>query len=441
MLWHWDDAVQRHGSNEAICDDVRSFTYDDLDSATDAIAATLIRRGVAAEQLVGLDFVRPIDYAIGMLAALKAGGGFVIPEKGRPAAPMLWLCRGDLDQLRLSESDCAAIDIGRLEATSAIKLRWQDRLVSPRQLAYVLYTSGSTAHPKGVMIERANLTAFAIAVKARLGITAGDRWLQIAAPSFDVFIEEVFPTLLAGGTVLCRATVGPIELATVHRALSSAAATLVEMTTQYWYEYQRWLRSAMLPAPRALRMLVVGGERMDSGAYRRWQAHFETALVHVYGITEVTVSSTMFSDRLSEADREVPVGRALQHCDVSVRSGGAPLAPGEEGEIHIGGNAVGRGYVGNPALTAARFLPDPCGAPGSRVYASGDRGVMTAGGDLVCRGRSDDQVKLRGRRLELSEVEDGLRRIPSLNLAAVLVEPASRSNLVPFVVPPSDAAA
>jgi acyl-coenzyme A synthetase/AMP-(fatty) acid ligase len=326
----------------------------------------------------------------------------------------------------------ALVEIGAIERERDTGHQWRERLVAPTQLAYMLYSSGSTGRTKGIMIERANLSAFARALRTRLKLSAEDRWLQLATPSFDVFIEEVFPTLTSGGTVLCRPDMAMPDFLSLQRLLTRTNATIVELSTQYWYEYQRWLEGCQLAPPASLRLLIVGGEHMDSECYRHWQARYATKLVHVYGITETSVSSTLFEGRIGIAEQEVPLGTALDHNRIELR--GDRAGASEEGEIFISGAAVGRGYWRDPGLTAARFRPDPSGPPGSRTFATGDRAAFSASHALVFRGRYDDQVKLHGRRLELGEVERVLRDVPFVEQAAVILVPEPRPALAVFVV-------
>ena len=439
LLSDWDAAVRTRGADAALADDRTCLTYEALDRLTDAVASALVSRAVGPETLVGLIFDRPLDYVVAALAVLKAGGAFVIPEPAvsgvggaapwsDAARPRLWLHRGVQVGDGCIPPGAGALDLATLEPGP--RHRWRDFVVAPRQLAYLLYSSGSTGRSKAIMIERGNLGAFVRALRSRLELSARDRWLQLASPAFDVFIEEVFPILTAGGCVLCRGDLTMPDFSALQRLLAGKQATLVEMSTQYWYEYQKWLEAMQLAPPPGLRRLIVGGEHMDSTRYRRWQARFATPLVHVYGLTETTVSSTIFDGPVDESDAEVSLGTALDHNRIRLQDSAAR----SEQEIVIAGEAVGRGYLGDPALTAARFRPDPFGPAGSRVFMTGDDGALAEGGALVFCGRNDRQVKLRGRRLELDEIEAVLRSVSFVEQATALIAPAPRSTLVAFVV-------
>lgn len=426
----WRDVVALHPGREALCDGERTLTYAEADAIAAAAAAALRAAGAGPERLVGLRFGRPLDYVLGALATLRAGAAFLVhPPGADPAASPagLWLARGG-DPPR--PGPAPVVDLSACERAEGSEAGPSGGLVDPRQLAYVLFTSGSSGNPKGAMATRGGLGALCAAVGERLSLTAADRWMQLAAPSFDVFLEETLPVLAAGGTAVCRPRLDALDFPAVQHALERSGATVVEMTTQYWLEYRRWLEAAGRTPPAALRVLVVGGERMDARAYRAWQARFATPLVHVYGITETTVSSTMFHGRLGPGEHDVPVGRPLANTVLRLAGAG----PGVEAEIGLAGDCVGRGYLRNPARTAERFLPDPAGPPGSRVFATGDHGLVNARGELVFRARRDDRVKVRGHRVRLSTVERALESLAAVARAVVMPDPQLASNLIAFVV-------
>jgi amino acid adenylation domain-containing protein len=418
----WDAAVAAFGGRPALSDDRRSLTYRELDRSTDSIAAALRRGGIGPERTVGLQLQRPLDFVLGAIAAWKAGGAFAITSAAsRQVAVDVALYRqGDGD----GPADGApALELGQAERCASA--RPPDGLISPHQLAYLLSTSGSTSAAKTAMLERRNLAAFVAAVTRRLGLDARDRWFQLASPSFDVFVEEVFPILATGGAVLCRASLAVPSFPALQDQLARGGATIVELTTLYWREYHRFLVATGSRPPAALRLLIVGGERMDAPAYRDWQSRFpDVALVHVYGITETTVSSTMFEGSVTAHELDVPVGDRLDHSDVQLAGD----------EIYLGGACVGRGYLGRPARTAERFVPDPRGAPGSRRYVTGDVGRIDEHGQLVFLGRRDDEIKVRGHRVQLSDIEVALRAIPGVHQATVIPDAEIASNLVGFIV-------
>jgi len=393
---------------------------------------------------------------IGALGALAAGAAFSALDPGLsgPAAGRLvrrlraaaWLVGRD-EQPRPELASEVRIDIPGWPADDVAEM---GRLVQgdppaplhPEQLAYILFTSGSTGEPKGVMISRRGLAVLTAAVADRLGLRPQDRWLQLAALGFDVVVEEIFPILAAGGTIACRPTAGVPDPQELHQLLAAHQATVAELTTQHWREYLRWLEVTGAVPPAGLRWLIVGGEAMDPDHYRRWQQLFPTPLVHVYGVTECSCSSTMYTGLLGPDAGHVPVGIPLAGSLVLLSAQDAVTGRPEEsgvGEVLLGGPGVARGYLADPVQTALRFRPDPdARVPGARRYLTGDWGRLLDDGSLVFLSRHDAQVKIRGHRLELAQVDRALRALPGIDDAAACLDPRT-GGIVAFLRPAGQA--
>ncbi|MCB5178806.1 amino acid adenylation domain-containing protein [Streptomyces antimicrobicus] len=443
----WDRSVRAHGDRPALVTPHRVLAYREADRLTDAWAAALAERGAGPGRLVGLAFGDPARTVLGMLAALKAGAGFTVLDDRLPPAARAALVRRTAAAVWLGDGGHAPAGAfvppadpdgdpgGATAARPAPQARGCD-------VAYVLFTSGSTGQPKGTVVERDALGRFAVAVAERLELTADDRWLQVASLGFDVLIEEVFPAFAAGAAVVCRRDTLALDAEELHITLARTRTTVVELSTQYWLEYARWLAAADATTPAGLRTVVVGGERMDPRPYRQWQARQPAALAHVYGLTECTVSSTFYTGLLPADAAEVPLGTPLRDVEISIRRDGRPVPDGETGEIHIGGPLLARGFLDDDAATARRFVPDPYAAgPGARVYVTGDLGRIDAEGRLVFLGRVDDQVKIRGHRLEPARVERALCETPGVGQAVVFPDPATGTALWAFTVPADPALA
>ncbi|MGI5357982.1 amino acid adenylation domain-containing protein [Streptomyces sp. CA-252508] len=455
----WDLRVRHQPDAPALVTPDRVLTHRSVDRLTDAWAASLAGRGAGPGRLVGLAFADPGRTVLGMLAALKAGAGFTVLDDRLPAAARdslvrrtaaaVWLGDGAHAPAAAYVPDGAAGGVaddgtagGPATGEGAGAADAGGHPVRPparaagHDVAYVLFTSGSTGQPKGTLIERDSLRRFAAAVAERLELAAGDRWLQVASLGFDVLIEEVFPALVAGAAVVCRADTRALDAEELHTMMARTGTTVVELSTQYWLEYARWLDARGLTTPAGLRLVVVGGERMDPRPYREWQARQPARLAHVYGLTECTVSSTFYTGLLPADAAEVPLGTPLRDVEISVRRDGRPVPQGESGEIHIGGPLLARGFLDDDDATARRFVPDPLSAvPGARVYTTGDLGRIDADGNLVFLGRLDDQVKIRGHRLEPARVERALCEDPSVEQAVVFPDPATGTVLWAFTVP------
>ncbi|MDK9495900.1 amino acid adenylation domain-containing protein [Streptomyces katrae] len=446
----WERSVRAHPARPALVTPHRVLAYAEADRLTDAWADSLAERGAAPGRLVGLAFGDPARTVLGMLAALKAGAGFTVLDDRLPAAARaalvrrtaaaVWLGDGDHAPEAAYVPDPAPGAPGPADdGTAGTRLRAG---AAGSDVAYVLFTSGSTGQPKGTVVERDALGRFATAVAERLALTPDDRWLQVASLGFDVLIEEVFPAFAAGAAVVCREDTRALDAEELHVAMARSRTTVVELSTQYWLEYARWLETAGATTPQALRTVVVGGERMDPRPYRDWQDRQPAALAHVYGLTECTVSSTFYTGRLPADAGEVPLGTPLRDVEITVRRDGRPVPDGETGEIHIGGPLLARGFLDDDAATARRFVPDPYAtAPGARVYVTGDLGRFDADGQLVFLGRADDQIKIRGHRLEPARVERALCEAAGVGQAVVFPDPATGTVLWAFTVPADPAAA
>ncbi|MEW2140828.1 amino acid adenylation domain-containing protein [Streptomyces sp. NPDC005409] len=470
----WERAVRAYGDAPALVASARGvLTYRAMDRLTDTWAGSLAERGAGPGTIVGLAFGDPAGTVLGMVAALKSGAGFTVlddrlPQPARDAlvrrvAAVVWAGDGQHapDGAYVPDGGRDGRDTGwtrhvheerepdRVPHRGAKPGRDTDRARAvdthrdpEHDVAYVLFTSGSTGRPKGTVVERGSLGRFATALAERLALTSRDRWLQVASLGFDVVIEEVFPALVAGAAVVCRDDSEPLEPAELHALMTATGSTVVELSTQYWLEYARWLEERGLTTPAGLRTVVVGGERMDPEPYRAWQRRQPAALAHVYGLTECTVSSTLYTGLLPADAVEVPLGTPLRDVQVTVRRDGHPVPPGESGEIHVGGPLVARGFLDDEAATRRRFAPDPYDdRPGARTYATGDLGRFDEAGHLVFLGRVDDQLKIRGHRLEPALVERALCDSPDVDRAVVIPDPATGTALWAFTVPADPALA
>ncbi|MGI5340818.1 amino acid adenylation domain-containing protein [Streptomyces sp. CA-181903] len=432
----WDHSVRAHTEAPALVTPGRVLTYGDVDRLTDAWANSLTGRGAGPERLVGLAFPDAGRTVLGMLAVLKAGAGFTVLDDRLPAAARAALVRRTGAAVWLGDGRHAPEGAYVPDGTADTGPTAPPPRAGAGAMAYVLFTSGSTGQPKGTVVERDALRRFAAAVAERLELTAADRWLQVASLGFDVLVEEVFPALAAGAAVVCRPDTRALDAEELHATMARTGTTIVELSTQYWLEYARWLDAGGLTTPESLRTVVVGGERMDPRPYRAWQDRQPARLAHVYGLTECTVSSTFYTGLLSADAREVPLGTPLRDVEISVRRDGRPVPDGETGEIHIGGPLLARGFLDDEAATARRFVADPSAtAPGARVYVTGDLGRIDADGQLVFLGRVDDQVKIRGHRLEPARVERALCEDPSVGQAVVFPDPETGTVLWAFTVP------
>jgi len=444
-----------------VCDGVATG-YGELDRRSDRLAHRLRGAGVGQETRVAILVGRSVSLPVAVLAVIKAGGAYVPIDPDYPSERMAFLLDDSGARVLLTEPDLA----GTATAGPEESRRWTTVLMDetgqapgtvdealgsvepldPPDLsaaAYVVYTSGSTGRPKGTVIEHRSLAVFAREVVDRLGLGTGDRFLQFASPSFDVLAEELFPTWLAGGAVVIPSRhllSGEDDLVAL---TERERLTVMELPTAYWHEWARELDRSGRTLPPQLRLVIIGGERVLPERLALWR-RTGVPLAHVYGLTETTVSSTFF--RLDPADPvwewpNFPIGTPLPSADLRVLDRRLrPVPAGAVGELYIGGVSLARGYLGRPGLTAQRFVADPV-RRGERLYRTGDLVRCRPDGNLEFHGRVDTQIKIRGFRVEPTEVESVLTEHVDVAEAVVTAyEPAPGDRrLVAYVVPAAGA--
>ncbi|MFF2073696.1 non-ribosomal peptide synthase/polyketide synthase [Kitasatospora sp. NPDC058162] len=418
----------------ALLDGDRVIGYAELDRAANRLAHRLIRDGVGPERLVALALPRSAAAVVAQLAVAKAGGAFLPVDPDYPAARREFMVRDAGAAVVLDDParvwaadgpDTAPTDADRTEA------------LTPAHPAYVVYTSGSTGTPKGVLVTHAGLAAFAAAAAEQYAVGPGDRVLQFASPSFDASVLELCISLLSGAALVTGED-GPLvgerlAEALAGRRISHALIPPAALAT---------LEPGSAAALPGLRTLVVGAEACPADLVDTWAPG--RRMVNSYGPTEATVVAT-WTGPLTPGTGTAP---AIGHPSGATRAylldaALRPVPPGVTGELHLAGPGLARGYLGRPGLTAARFLPGPYGAPGERMYRTGDLARRDADGQLRYCGRADDQVKLRGFRIEPGEIESALRRSPLVRDAVVTVrtDAPGGGRLVAYVVHTDPAAA
>ncbi|HEU0076493.1 MAG TPA: amino acid adenylation domain-containing protein, partial [Longimicrobiaceae bacterium] len=409
-------------------------------------------RGVGPEVRVGVLLERGPELAVAPLAAWKAGGVYVPLDPESPAGRLEWQLRDAGVQVLLTRSgladrlpgvECDVVLLDRSAEPVAPEPETAPRAVLPEHIAYVLYTSGSTGTPKGVMVEHGALAAHTLAARAAYGITPEDRVLHFAAAVFDPSLEQLLPALTCGAAVVMRPG-EPWSPAELLRALAEHGVTVANLPTAYWRQAaEQWADGGTAALPDGMRLVIAGGERMPPAAAERWTRGPLGAvrLLNAYGPTEATVTATLFEvpREPAGAGARVPIGRALPGRSARVLDAEMqPVPAGVAGELYLGGAGVARGYLGRPEATAAAFLPDPFApGPGARMYRTGDRVRWLSGGVLEFLGRADDQVKVRGFRVEPGAVAAALAAHPAVREAAVAAreDASGERRLVGYVVP------
>jgi amino acid adenylation domain-containing protein len=439
LLSLFADTVGRVPNRPAVSDDNRRMSYAELDAVSDALAQTLLDWGVRRDDRVAIHLWRGVDVVAAMLGILKAGAAYVPVDMSYPPARRDLMIRAGGVQLVIT----AATGPDVLQIGGAEALAWQSDEtgggvppveVTGSDLACVLFTSGSSGTPKAIMLEHRNLVHLA-RNRSLAELTSADRFGQVSSVSFDAFHVETWCSIAAGAEVAVLPPMAELIARDLERELRRRRITAMLVPTMAVNHVVHEDRKAFA----SLRVMYTGGDVLQPAAARALiSGGFGGELWNLYGPTEITTCCTGHRIReVSEDCDSVPIGRPLDGVSAYVLDIDlTEAAAGEVGELHVGGAGVTRGYLGQPALTADRFRPDPSGPPGSRMYATGDLAVRRADGELEFRGRADDQVKIRGYRVEPREAERAIIRHPGVRAAAVMVAGSDQDrSLIALVVP------
>ncbi|UFQ18667.1 MULTISPECIES: non-ribosomal peptide synthetase [Streptomyces] len=418
-----------------------AWTYEELDARANRVAHWLTGRGIGPEQTVGVAMPRCADQVAVALGVFKAGAAYLPVNLDYPADRVLFMLtdaapavllttRGTGDELPPGlTTEVVAVD------TPEVQAAWQGSPVTdpataltPDHPAYVIFTSGSTGLPKGVTVTHAGIAALSATTRERLALTPDSRVLQVAAPSFDAAFWELVQTLTTGATLVV-----PREQRVVGDDL---ARTLAERDITHVMLPPSVLAALPADAPRtltALRTVTVGGEACPPALVAAWAPG--RRFVNAYGPTETTVCGAISAPLTTG---HTPIGTAVADNRVRVLDERlAPVPPGTPGELYIAGPSLARGYLNRSALTAERFVADPYGPAGTRMYRTGDIVRQGTDGQLDYLGRSDDQVKINGLRIEPGEIAATLARHPGVAQAVVTVHENKdgERRLVGYAVP------
>lgn len=418
----------------------RTFTYAELNQRANQLARYLKRHNAKPETLVAVHLERSFDLVVALLAILKTGAAFVPLDPSYPPETLAFMLADAQTSILLTreaftrELSASGAKVISLEASAAEIA--QENVYDPvvtadgDNLAYAIYTSGSTGQSNGVLITHDSLTKYSLDFIERIGLRANDRILQFASPSFDVALEEIFPTLLCGAAVVFSGDEHSPPATDLLRIIEQQQITGIELPTAYWHEWVKVLSARATRIPETLRFVIIGGEKVSSKQLAAWQS-FGVPLIHVYGLTEATITSTVYDvPRSDQTVSNLPLGQALKHTQLYLLDPYLrPVPPGITGEIYLGGECLARSYLNRPALTAERFIPNPFSTTrGARMYKTGDLARSFANGDLVFLGRVDHQLKIRGYRIEPDGIEALLKQHPLVQDAVVTVTTNGNGN-------------
>ncbi|WP_338784618.1 amino acid adenylation domain-containing protein [Streptomyces sp. DG1A-41] len=429
----------------------RSLTYGELTEAKEQLASALRAAGVGPGRRVAVAVPRSVEQVVALVAIVAAGGAYVPLDLAYPDERLEYILADAAPRVVLVDSE-QRDRFTELLARTGVQARvlvQDDELpqattepgpgASWHDPAYVIYTSGSTGRPKGVVVPHSSVVTLLAHTRPDMDFGPHDVWVQFHSFSFDFAVWELWGALAYGGELLVPEyglTRSPVDF---HRLVRERGVTVLNQTPSAFYQFIEADRHAGEPLP-ALRRIIFGGEALDLGRLRGWVERHGTGspeLVNMYGITETTVHVThrvLTDEDFGPGDWVSPIGGPIPGLvtyllDDRLR----PVPPGRVGAIYVAGDQVSLGYLGRPGLTAGRFVANPFAGDGSRMYHTGDLARRTLDGELEFVGRADDQVQLKGFRVELGEVESAIRELDGVIDVAVTVAD-SGDHLVAHVV-------
>ncbi|WIM89391.1 amino acid adenylation domain-containing protein [Candidatus Mycobacterium wuenschmannii] len=406
----------------------RQYSYREIEHEANRLAHWLIDQGIGTEDRVAVLLDKSPELVITALGVLKAGGVYLPVDPTYPEDRLTFILDDAQAKLVLREPVTDLSDYPVSAPTALL------RTLRPINTAYLIYTSGSTGLPKGVPVPHAPVAEYFVWFGNEYQVDAADRLLQVASPSFDVSIGEIFGTLICGARLVIPRPDGLRDIGYLTELLRSEGITAMHFVPS--------LLGLFLSLPgvnqwRTLRRVPIGGEPLPGEIADKFHATFDAMLHNFYGPTETVINASSYPVEGAQGTRVVPIGRPKINTQLHLLDDALqPVPVGVIGEIYIGGTHVARGYHRRPGLTAERFVADPF-VPGARLYRSGDLARRNADGDIEFVGRADEQVKIRGFRIELGEVAAAISVDPSVGQAVVVASdlPQLGKSLVGYITP------
>ncbi|HSF45288.1 MAG TPA: amino acid adenylation domain-containing protein, partial [Chitinophagaceae bacterium] len=443
----FEEQVSQHPGHTALLFQTESITYEELNKRSNQLANYLKSIGVKEEMLVPICIERSVEMIIGILGILKAGAAYVPIDSSYPAERISYILADTTAHFILTSKKSKqalslnqAIDVIEIDgaALNLIELQPANKLpvtAHPGQLAYVIYTSGSTGKPKGTMVEHGNVVSL---VKGTDYVTphTNDIVLSTGSPSFDATTFEYWSMLLNGGTLVLCPEERLLNSDLLKDEIRKRGVTLMWFTSSWFNQ----LVDSDMSVFEGLKTILVGGEKLSPPHILRMrETHPDIQLSNGYGPTENTTFSVTCNINETEMGESVPIGRPLNNRQAYILGiGMKPVPVGVTGEIYLGGAGLSRGYLNMPELTNEKFIRNPYSDdPASRLYKTGDLGKWLPNGNICYLGRVDDQVKVRGYRIEPGEVEKALQQSGLVNQSVVLAREnnSGTNRLIGYVVP------
>ncbi|MBT8390660.1 MAG: amino acid adenylation domain-containing protein [Ignavibacteriaceae bacterium] len=436
----FEEQVKSAGTKVAVEFEGKTLTYTELNSRANQLANYLLKTGVEPNALVGICVERSLDMIIGLLGILKAGAAYVPMDPSFPQERLRYMLEDAEIRTLLTQEHLLTIFPNSACKKMCIDKEWDKvqrestdnpvRLIEPTRLAYVIYTSGSTGRPKGVMIDHSAAANFLISMQKEPGITKNDVLLAVTTVSFDISVLEIFLPLISGAKVVLAGRNETSDGNSLLRLIDQTNATVMQATPSTWKLLIEagWKRTAKFK-------ILCGGEALHRDLANKILECSEE-LWNMYGPTETTVWSAV--KKIEPGDDAVFIGLPINNTQFYILDKELNRVPiGVPGELFIGGDGLARGYLNRPELTNEKFIDNPIGKPGSKLYRTGDLTRFKNNGDIEFLGRMDFQVKVRGFRIELEEIENILANLKSVKEVVVVAREDANldKRLVAYIVP------
>ncbi|MEH7829979.1 non-ribosomal peptide synthetase [Gemmobacter denitrificans] len=430
----FEATVARSPDRIALRHEGHSISYDALNRRANRLAHRLIAQGAGPDQIIGICTERSPEMIVAILAILKAGAAYLTLDPDHPDDRIRYMItdakpravittRNLIPRLQNLGIPDHQILIPDAKTTGANTDTNPEQKTNPDTLAYVIYTSGSTGKPKGTMVAQSAVLRLFDTTQPGFAFGPEDVWTLFHSYAFDFSVWEIFGALLHGGALVIVPWLTSRDPEAFHRLLLEEGVTVLNQTPSAFAQLAAHRLAQPEAGKLALKWVIFGGEALNPAGLTPWfEAHGDQMpqLVNMYGITETTVHVTW--QRLHHPLQAIgSIGQPIPDLQVRLLDAAMePLPIGVPGEMFVAGPGLARGYLNRPALTAERFVPDPYGPPGTRLYRSGDLARELADGRLDYQGRADQQVKIRGFRIETGEIEAALTALPLVRAAVVL---------------------
>lgn len=447
----WMQQVERTPAAAAIIFEEQQLTYAELNQRANQVAHHLRRYGVGPETAVALAIEPSIEMIVGVWGIIKAGGYYVPLDLNYPAHRLAFMLTDSQPALILTEQKhrhnplwqippCPVIALDEAWPVIAAEADTEPTVpVCADHAVYCIYTSGSTGQPKGTIITHRNLVNHNLAMIPLYDLQPGMRFMQFFSLSFDASAEDIFPTLLSGATLVCQPQPTQRSFAEILDLCQKEQLTTLHFPAAWWHQFVDSLADENRAQLASVRVVAVGGELPQAAALQRWQQITQVGgtFLNVYGPTETTITVTVKKISTGDASEErISIGRPLPNTQVYILDNNLERVPiGVPGELYIGGLNLARGYLNRPGLTATRYVPHPF-ADGERLYRTGDLAAFLPDGDIEFLGRLDHQIKLRGFRIELDEIEAAIYQNKAVAQTILhVLETPHGSRLAAWIVP------